>query len=42
MVGFTSVGHAALVLAYVALNVGFQIYGVDLSLAPNWASRFGW
>ncbi|KAK7741890.1 hypothetical protein SLS62_010901 [Diatrype stigma] len=42
MFGFTSVGHAALVLAYVALNIGFQVYGVDLSSAHNWAPRFGW
>lgn len=43
MAGFTSVGHAVLVLVYVALNIIFQVYGIeDLTVSTNWSSRFGW
>ncbi|KAI3342438.1 ferric reductase NAD binding domain-containing protein [Ustulina deusta] len=40
--GFTSVGHAALVFAFVALNALFTFYRVDYSKISNIASRFGW
>ncbi|KAI0540483.1 ferric reductase NAD binding domain-containing protein [Xylaria digitata] len=40
--GFTSVGHAVLVAAFVALNALFSFYRVDSSKAGNYASRFGW
>ncbi|KAI2624866.1 ferric reductase NAD binding domain-containing protein [Hypoxylon sp. NC1633] len=40
--GFTSVGHAILVLAYVALNALFSFWRVDFSQMTNIASRFGW
>ncbi|KAI1301984.1 ferric reductase NAD binding domain-containing protein [Xylaria venustula] len=39
---FTSVGHAALVTAFVALNAFFSFYRVDYSKMSNFASRFGW
>ncbi|OTA98741.1 hypothetical protein M426DRAFT_28159 [Hypoxylon sp. CI-4A] len=40
--GFTSVGHAILVLGYAGLNVLFSFYRVDYSQSTNIASRFGW
>ncbi|KAF2967632.1 hypothetical protein GQX73_g5931 [Xylaria multiplex] len=40
--GFTSIGHAVLVAAYVGLNALFSFYRVDSSKAGNYASRFGW
>ncbi|KAI2470946.1 ferric reductase NAD binding domain-containing protein [Annulohypoxylon bovei var. microspora] len=40
--GFTSVGHAVLVLVYVALNATFSFYNVDYSVSANVAARFGW
>ncbi|KAI1465918.1 ferric reductase NAD binding domain-containing protein [Daldinia caldariorum] len=40
--GFTSVGHAVLVTAYVALNVLFSFYNVDYSKATDLCARFGW
>ncbi|KAI0974164.1 ferric reductase NAD binding domain-containing protein [Xylaria arbuscula] len=39
---FTSVGHAALVIAFVGLNALFSFYRVDFSKTANFASRFGW
>ncbi|TGJ81668.1 hypothetical protein E0Z10_g7105 [Xylaria hypoxylon] len=40
--GFTSVGHAVLVAAYVGLNALFSFYRVDWSRFSNIAARFGW
>ncbi|KAI1142538.1 ferric reductase NAD binding domain-containing protein [Hypoxylon sp. FL0543] len=40
--GFTSVGHAILVLGYVGLNALFSFYRVDYSQPTNLAARFGW
>ncbi|KAI1116360.1 ferric reductase NAD binding domain-containing protein [Nemania sp. NC0429] len=40
--GFTSTGHAILVLAFVAFNALFSFYQVDYSKLSNIASRFGW
>ncbi|KAI1750807.1 ferric reductase NAD binding domain-containing protein [Xylaria castorea] len=40
--GFTSVGHAILVVIFVALNALFSFYRVDYSKLSNLASRFGW
>ncbi|KAI0453453.1 ferric reductase NAD binding domain-containing protein [Xylaria acuta] len=40
--GFTSVGHAILVVIFVALNALFSFYRVDYSKVSNFASRFGW
>ncbi|KAI8624851.1 ferric reductase NAD binding domain-containing protein [Xylariaceae sp. FL1651] len=40
--GFTSVGHAILVLIFVIINALFSFYRVDLSKSSNVASRFGW
>ncbi|KAI1805124.1 ferric reductase NAD binding domain-containing protein [Daldinia bambusicola] len=40
--GFTSVGHAVLVTAYVALNVLFSFYNVDYSMPTDLCARFGW
>ncbi|KAI1737075.1 ferric reductase NAD binding domain-containing protein [Xylaria scruposa] len=40
--GFTSVGHAILVVVFVALNAFFSFYRVDYSKLSNPASRFGW
>ncbi|KAI1088488.1 ferric reductase NAD binding domain-containing protein [Rostrohypoxylon terebratum] len=40
--GFTSVGHAVLVIVYVAFNVTFSFWKVDYSIDANLAARFGW
>ncbi|KAI1653320.1 ferric reductase NAD binding domain-containing protein [Daldinia decipiens] len=40
--GFTSIGHAAVVTAYVALNVLFSFYNVNYSMATDLCARFGW
>ncbi|KAI1203330.1 ferric reductase NAD binding domain-containing protein [Nemania serpens] len=40
--GFTSTGHAILVVAFVAFNALFSFYQVDYSKLSNIASRFGW
>ncbi|KAI2777413.1 ferric reductase NAD binding domain-containing protein [Daldinia loculata] len=40
--GFTSIGHAAVVTAYVALNVLFSFYNVDYSMPTDLCARFGW
>ncbi|KAI1081049.1 ferric reductase NAD binding domain-containing protein [Whalleya microplaca] len=40
--GFTSLGHAILVTAYVALNLLFSFYRTDLSKPTDLAARFGW
>ncbi|GAP89512.1 putative ferric reductase like transmembrane component protein [Rosellinia necatrix] len=40
--GFTSVGHAILVVIFVALNALFSFYQVDYSRISNVAARFGW
>ncbi|KAI0471306.1 ferric reductase NAD binding domain-containing protein [Xylaria cf. heliscus] len=40
--GFTSVGHAIVVIIYVALNAIFSFYHVDYSKTSNLASRLGW
>ncbi|RYO79282.1 hypothetical protein DL766_002087 [Monosporascus sp. MC13-8B] len=41
--GFTSAGHAMLVVVYVALNVTFTVYGIeDYSRPTTWSSRLGW
>ncbi|KAI2623816.1 ferric reductase NAD binding domain-containing protein [Xylaria nigripes] len=40
--GFSSIGHALLVTAYVALNVFFAFYRVDNSIIKNFAKRFAW
>ncbi|KAI0164313.1 ferric reductase NAD binding domain-containing protein [Hypoxylon sp. FL1284] len=43
--GFTSVGHAIIVTAYVALNILFAFYDYyqgDYSQITNYAARFGW
>ncbi|KAI1428595.1 ferric reductase NAD binding domain-containing protein [Xylaria sp. FL1777] len=40
--GFTSIGHAVLVLAFVGLNALFSFYRVDYSKISNIAARFGW
>ncbi|KAI1416244.1 ferric reductase NAD binding domain-containing protein [Hypoxylon sp. FL1857] len=40
--GFTSVGHAVLVLGYVGLNALFGFYRIDYSQPTNLAARFGW
>ncbi|KAI1103189.1 ferric reductase NAD binding domain-containing protein [Jackrogersella minutella] len=42
LLGFTSVGHAIVVIIYVALNCTFSFYRVDYSVSANVASRFGW
>ncbi|KAI1764445.1 ferric reductase NAD binding domain-containing protein [Hypoxylon sp. FL1150] len=43
--GFTSVGHAVVVIAYVALNILFTFYDFyqdDYEQSTNYAARFGW
>ncbi|KAI1353520.1 ferric reductase NAD binding domain-containing protein [Xylaria sp. FL0043] len=40
--GFTSIGHAILVLVFVGLNALFSFYRIDFSKASNLAARFGW
>ncbi|KAI0431711.1 ferric reductase NAD binding domain-containing protein [Xylaria sp. FL1042] len=40
--GFTSVGHAVLVVSFVGLNALFSFYRIDYSKASNIAARFGW
>ncbi|KAI1639996.1 ferric reductase NAD binding domain-containing protein [Biscogniauxia mediterranea] len=40
--GFTSVGHAILVVVYVALNGTFCFYNLDYSKYANLGSRLGW
>ncbi|KAI8957388.1 ferric reductase NAD binding domain-containing protein [Daldinia sp. FL1419] len=40
--GVTSIGHAALVTGYVALNVLFSFWNIDYSMATDLCSRFGW
>ncbi|RYC61926.1 hypothetical protein CHU98_g4269 [Xylaria longipes] len=40
--GFTSVGHAILVVIFVALNAVFSFWRVDYSKASNLAARLGW
>ncbi|KAI0386734.1 ferric reductase NAD binding domain-containing protein [Hypomontagnella monticulosa] len=40
--GFTSVGHAILTLAFVALNILFSFYRIDYSRPTDLCSRFGW
>ncbi|KAI1207318.1 ferric reductase NAD binding domain-containing protein [Annulohypoxylon truncatum] len=42
LTGFTSVGHAVLVIVYVAMNATFSFYRVDFSIYANVAARFGW
>ncbi|KAH9900225.1 ferric reductase NAD binding domain-containing protein [Xylariomycetidae sp. FL2044] len=40
--GFTSVGHAMTVTAYVAFNVTFAFWRLDYSKSTDFAARFGW
>ncbi|KAI5855005.1 ferric reductase NAD binding domain-containing protein [Durotheca rogersii] len=40
--GFTSTGHALLVVTYVALNLVFSLYRIDHSRPTDLCSRFGW
>ncbi|KAL7623309.1 hypothetical protein AAE478_006990 [Parahypoxylon ruwenzoriense] len=40
--GFPSVGHAILVIVYVALNAIFSFYPMDFSRPTDVAARFGW
>ncbi|KAI1372913.1 ferric reductase NAD binding domain-containing protein [Hypoxylon crocopeplum] len=42
LLGFTSVGHAFTVAAYVGLNVLFGFYRIDFSMPTDLAARFGW
>lgn len=40
--GFTSAGHAILVLVYVVINLALTFTGFDKSSPTNFAARFGW